>query len=64
MTSLSTIRDEGNGPILAKAIESMPEALGNYKKRPFWGSAVLPFLKEGHMADYGIPSLGRDGKAR
>lgn len=45
MTPLAQIRAEGDGPKLAEAIESMPEKLGMYKMRHFWGSEVLPWLK-------------------
>src|ERR1700744_5460516 len=44
MTSLEQVRKEGNGAALAGAIESMPEKLGLYKMRPFWGQKVLPWL--------------------
>ena len=46
MTPLEQIRQEGEGPKLAEAIESMPEKLGMYKMRQFWGEKVLPWLKE------------------
>jgi hypothetical protein len=45
MTSLADIRKEGSGPRLADAIESMPEKLGDYKKRPFWSRDVLAYLR-------------------
>jgi hypothetical protein len=45
MTHLSQIVAEGSGPALADAIESMPEKLGNYKKRPFWEKDVYTFLR-------------------
>ncbi len=45
MTPLAQIKAEGDGPNLAKAIESMPEKLGMYKMRHFWGEEVLPWLK-------------------
>jgi hypothetical protein len=47
MTPLEQIKKEGDGPRLADAIESMPEKLGLYKMRQFWGGKVLPWLKEG-----------------
>ncbi|KAI0140472.1 hypothetical protein GGR57DRAFT_509395 [Xylariaceae sp. FL1272] len=47
MTSLHDIKKEGNGPLLATAFESMPEKLGNYKKRPFWQTSIYRFLKSG-----------------
>ncbi|KAI1149844.1 hypothetical protein F4825DRAFT_453077 [Nemania diffusa] len=45
MTSLRQIKEEGDGVMLAEAFESMPEKLGNYKKRPFWQTAVYRFLR-------------------
>jgi len=45
MTSLEKIRADGCGGALAKAIESMPEKLGLYKMRPFWGEKILPWLR-------------------
>lgn len=45
MTPLAQIKAEGDGPKLAQAIESMPEKLGMYKMRHFWGEEVLPWLK-------------------
>ncbi|KAH8700759.1 hypothetical protein BGW36DRAFT_357407 [Talaromyces proteolyticus] len=45
MTHLSHIIAEGNGPALADAIESMPEKLGNYKKRPFWEKDIYAYLR-------------------
>jgi hypothetical protein len=46
LTPLQDIRDEGNGPELADAIDSMPEKLGDYKMRPFWGKKVCAWLRE------------------
>lgn len=51
MTPLEEIKSAGEGPKLAAAIESMPEKLGLYKMRHFWGGAVLPWLKDGHAVD-------------
>lgn len=45
MTSLRDIVREGNGVELADAIDSMPEKLGLYKKRPFWEKDVMAFLR-------------------
>lgn len=45
MTSLYDIRAEGNGRVLAEAFESMPSALGDYKKVPFWQTPVYTFLR-------------------
>ncbi|KAK2600117.1 hypothetical protein QQS21_005132 [Conoideocrella luteorostrata] len=45
MTTLQEIKEEGNGPLLAEASESMPHKLGDYKKRPFWQTAVYRYLK-------------------
>jgi hypothetical protein len=45
LTSLEDIRNEGNGPLLADAIESLPEKLGDYKRRPFWGQDVCAYLR-------------------
>jgi hypothetical protein len=46
MTSLHDIVKEGNGVELADAINSMPEKLGNYKKRPFWERDVMKYLRQ------------------
>ena len=46
LTSLQDIRDEGNGVELADAIGRMPEKLGDYKMRPFWGLRVCAWLRE------------------
>ena len=45
MTSLHDIKKEGNGVMLAESFESMPEKLGNYKKRPFWQTPVYKYLR-------------------
>ncbi|KAH7361370.1 hypothetical protein BKA66DRAFT_425712 [Pyrenochaeta sp. MPI-SDFR-AT-0127] len=47
MTPLTQILSEGDGNDLADAIESMPEGLGNYKMRQYWGSKILPWLRGG-----------------
>jgi hypothetical protein len=44
---LQDIRAEGDGAELADAIEAMPEKLGDYKRRPFWGEKVCSWLREG-----------------
>ncbi|KAM0447049.1 hypothetical protein ACHAPV_004321 [Trichoderma viride] len=44
LTSLADVKKEGNGPSLLSAIKSMPEKLGDYKKRPFWCQAVYEYL--------------------
>ncbi|KAI2627561.1 hypothetical protein GGR54DRAFT_652407 [Hypoxylon sp. NC1633] len=46
MTPLHQIKAEGEGKALAKAIESMPEGLGHYKMRQYWGRKILPWLIE------------------
>lgn len=46
MTSLRDIVAEGNGVKLADAIDSMPEKLGDYKKRPFWARDIMKFLRQ------------------
>jgi Protein of unknown function (DUF3445) len=51
LTPITEIVEEGNGIALAKAIESMPDNLGLYKKRPFWADDVLAFLKSGPTLD-------------
>lgn len=45
MTQLELIRAQGEGDKLADAIESMPEKLGEYKLRQFWGDALVPWLR-------------------
>ncbi|KAI4197819.1 MAG: hypothetical protein LQ350_005664 [Teloschistes chrysophthalmus] len=42
---LEDIKKEGNGDELADAIQSMPEKLGYYKRRPFWQRDVDAFLR-------------------
>ncbi|RFU73552.1 hrq family 2 [Trichoderma arundinaceum] len=44
LTPLEDIKKEGNGPALLGAIKSMPEKLGDYKKRPFWCKTVYDYL--------------------
>lgn len=46
LTPLSQIRDEGSGPTLAEACESMPEKFGIYKNRPTWGQSACTWLRE------------------
>ena len=46
LTPLKQIWMESDGPELADTIESMPEKLGLYKARPFWGRKVCEFLRE------------------
>ncbi|KAF2715978.1 hypothetical protein K431DRAFT_299041 [Polychaeton citri CBS 116435] len=46
MTPLKDIVREGNGVTLADAIDSMPVALGHYKKRPFWQRDVMDYLRQ------------------
>lgn len=45
MTTLREVKAESNGPALADAIESMPEKLDDYKKRPFWSEIIYPYLR-------------------
>ncbi|KAJ5982835.1 hypothetical protein N7481_004934 [Penicillium waksmanii] len=47
MTRLDEVRAKGEGDALADAIESMPEGLGKYKMRQYWGRKVLPWLRGG-----------------
>lgn len=46
LTPLTEIRDEGSGPALAEACESMPEAFAVYKNRLTWGSKLCAWLRE------------------
>ncbi|KAI1080207.1 hypothetical protein F5B20DRAFT_589621 [Whalleya microplaca] len=46
MTPLRQVKAEGDGKALAEAIESMPEGLGHYKMRQYWGAKILPWLIE------------------
>ncbi|KAI0911052.1 hypothetical protein F4823DRAFT_561405 [Ustulina deusta] len=46
MTSLHQVKAEGDGKALAQAIKSMPEGLGHYKMRQYWGTKILPWLME------------------
>ena len=43
---MTEIRDEGSGPALAEACESMPEAFAVYKNRLTWGSKLCAWLRE------------------
>ncbi|PHH92902.1 hypothetical protein CDD83_3733 [Cordyceps sp. RAO-2017] len=45
VTAIEDIKKEGNGPLLADAFESMPQKLGDYKKRPFWQTTVYRYLR-------------------
>ncbi|KAH7062686.1 hypothetical protein B0J12DRAFT_592031 [Macrophomina phaseolina] len=56
MTPLHQVRAEGDGNALADAIESMPEGLGNYKMRQYWGEKILPWLRGG-KGDGSVPEL-------
>ncbi|KAE8136769.1 hypothetical protein BDV38DRAFT_283707 [Aspergillus pseudotamarii] len=47
MTRLDEVRAKGEGNALADAIESMPQGLGEYKMRQYWGGKVLPWLRGG-----------------
>ncbi|KAF5862392.1 hypothetical protein ETB97_011749 [Aspergillus alliaceus] len=47
MTRLDEVRANGEGNALADAIESMPQGLGEYKMRQYWGGKVLPWLRGG-----------------
>ncbi|KAK5987039.1 hypothetical protein PT974_11155 [Cladobotryum mycophilum] len=44
LTSLEDIKKEGNAAALLSSIQSMPEKLGDYKKRPYWCRAVYEYL--------------------
>lgn len=46
LTPLTQIREEGSGPTLAEACDSMPEKFGIYKNRPTWGQKVCVWLRE------------------
>ncbi|KAL8725251.1 MAG: hypothetical protein Q9181_006485 [Wetmoreana brouardii] len=46
VTPLEEVKKEGNGEQLADAIQTMPEKLGYYKRRPFWQRDVNAFLRE------------------
>lgn len=45
LVPMSDIRDEGLGEELIGGIELMQEHIGQYKRRPAWGPAVLSYLK-------------------
>ena len=40
LTPLATVREEGLGPELAEACQSMPEKFALYKNRPTWGASL------------------------
>ncbi|KAI4209995.1 MAG: hypothetical protein LQ351_007102 [Letrouitia transgressa] len=43
---MTDIKNEGNGPALADACDSMPEKFGVYKRRPLWGEQLCTWLRE------------------
>jgi hypothetical protein len=45
LTPMSHIRDEGLSEELIGGIEGMQGTIGQYKRRPAWGDAVIKFLK-------------------
>jgi hypothetical protein len=45
MTRLDELRANGEGNALADAIESMPEGLGQYKMRQYWGWKGLTLVE-------------------
>jgi hypothetical protein len=45
LVPMSDIRDEGLGEELIGGIELMQEHIGQYKRRPAWGPAVLSYLR-------------------
>lgn len=42
---IKDIKEEGNGPALAEACESMPERFGAYKRRTVWGAELGAWLR-------------------
>ena len=46
LTPIKQIKEEGNGPALADACDSMPEKFGVYKRRPVWGDQLCGWLRE------------------
>ena len=61
LTPLTKIRDEGSGPALAEACESMPEAFAVYKNRLTWGSKLCAWLREGKTERAGSEGGEEDG---
>ncbi|KAL8701026.1 MAG: hypothetical protein Q9201_005128 [Fulgogasparrea decipioides] len=47
LTPIKQIKEEGNGPALADACDTMPEKFGVYKRRPVWGNQLCEWLREG-----------------
>ncbi|KAL8824948.1 MAG: hypothetical protein Q9170_007991, partial [Blastenia crenularia] len=47
LTPIRQIKEEGNGPALADACDTMPEKFGVYKRRPVWGDQICEWLREG-----------------
>lgn len=45
LTPINQLKDEGLGPELATAIESLPDDLAFYKRRQLWGKAVTEYLR-------------------
>lgn len=46
LTPISEIKAEGNGEELIRGIQSLPDDLAFYKRRPEWGNAVVEYLRE------------------
>lgn len=45
LTPVNQVKQEGLGPELANAIESLPDDLAFYKRRQVWGKAVCEYLR-------------------
>lgn len=43
---LKQLKVEGLGPLMADALEAWPELYANYKGRPVWGPAIIPWLRK------------------
>ncbi|KAI4123334.1 MAG: hypothetical protein LQ338_005316 [Usnochroma carphineum] len=46
LTPIKQIKEEGNGPALAEACDTMPDKFGVYKRRPAWGDQLCRWLRE------------------
>ncbi|KAI4137448.1 MAG: hypothetical protein L6R39_007282 [Caloplaca ligustica] len=55
LTPIRQIKEEGSGPALADACDTMPEKFGVYKRRPVWGDELCQWLREGATPE--VPAL-------
>ncbi|KAL9602772.1 MAG: hypothetical protein Q9219_001615 [cf. Caloplaca sp. 3 TL-2023] len=61
LTPIKEVKQEGSGPALADACDTMPEKFGVYKRRPVWGDQLCTWLRDEVMekTTAEIPALER-----